>query len=73
MKKLLFIIAVLSLMSCDSKLKECTYEVYQSGKVLPGEYKEYIRVSEWCESHSKYGVVYKLKDVKVIKVKDLKK
>lgn len=73
MKKLLFVVIVLFLASCDYQVKRCTYEVYQHGKKLPGTYVKYIDRPKWCESYSKGGVVYKLKDVDLVKVRDIKK
>ena len=72
MKKLLFII-ILLFFSCDSEMKRCTYDVYQFGRKLPDGHIKYIRISEWCESYAQDGVIYKLKDVDTVKVKDIKK
>ena len=73
MRKMLLVIAVLCLASCDYKMKECSYDVYQQGKKVPGVYRKYISPSKWCESFSKDGVVYKLKSVDMVKVRDIKK
>ena len=73
MKKLLLVIAVIFLCSCDAEMKRCTYEVYQSGKKLPENHTEYIDISKWCRSYSAGNVVYILKEVKKVKIKDIMK
>ena len=71
MKRILLVIVVLFLFSCDSQMKRCTYDVYQAGRKISDDYIKYIRPSEWCESYSKSGTVYRLKKVDMVKVKDI--
>jgi len=68
----ILIALALLFIGCDSKIKRCEYEVYQHGVKIPSLYTKYVRVSEWCESHSKDGVVYKLIGSDIIKVKDIR-
>lgn len=76
-KKLLLLFGVtlsmILLVSCDEKIKRCTYEVYQHGKKIYRNFYEYTDINKWCKSYSKDGVVYKLKDVDIIRVKDIQK
>ena len=71
--KLLICLILVSmvLISCDSKIKRCSYDIYQQGKKLPTVYTKYVKVPEWCESYSKDGVVYKLISTDIIYVKDI--
>lgn len=71
MKKLLFVLIVLLLFSCDSKMKKCSYTVYQHGKKLPEKYVKYIDLCKWCESFIQDGVIYKLDKVETVRVKDI--
>jgi len=68
----LVVFSLVFLISCDSKMKKCNYNVYQFGRKLPSTYSEYVWLSDWCKSYSKAGVVYQLTSVDIIKVKDIK-
>jgi hypothetical protein len=73
MKKLLLIIPVFLLLSCDFKVKRCTYDVYQQGKILPEKHVEYtLRLSDRCKDFSKGNLFFKLKDVDIVKAKDVR-
>lgn len=74
MKKLcLFFICCMLILSCDSYVKECTYEVYQKGEQLQTNYKHYGRISETCADFNEGGTVYILVEVKKVKYKDVLK
>jgi len=78
MKRLFLVIVLWSFVflvfiCCDSKMKRCTYDVYQHGKLLPQQHIRYIRRSEWCEGYSREGILYMLDKVETVSVKDIVK
>lgn len=74
MKKILLVLAILFLSSCDIKVKKCTYDVYQKGVKLQTDHVAYmIHQKNICKDFSKDGNFFKLKEVKYVNYNEVMK
>ena len=72
MKKLLFLVFIcFAFISCDSYVKECSYEVYQRGERMSTYYTKYVRLSETCSDFTEGGTVYILSTVKEVRYDEI--